>query len=48
METDNKYLQIKKSASHQQREEFLKIKEPYVKVAWERYVKKLDELNQKQ
>ena len=42
-----KYTQvIKSSINREQREEFLKRKEPYAKVAWERYVEKLNELNQ--
>ena len=34
-------LAIIVSATRQQRENFLKIKEPFVKASWERYVKNL-------
>lgn len=50
MKSDNKYLQITKGASLKHREEFFKIKEPYIKAAWERNVKKYNEfiLDQKE
>lgn len=37
-----KYTQITKCASREQREEFLKIKESYLRASWERYVKNLN------
>lgn len=40
MNKDNKYLQIIKGASYKQRKEFSQIKKPHVKIAYERYIKK--------
>lgn len=42
-EDSEKYIQIIKS-SNKHREEFLKNKKPFVMAAWERYVKKLNEV----
>lgn len=38
----NEYIKITKGASYEQRIKFLKIKEPYVKVSWERYINNLN------
>ena len=39
---DKMYFLIMRGASKSQREQFLKFKEPYVKQAWLRYIKKLE------
>ena len=40
---DKIYLKTIRGATKAQREQFLKIKEPYVKDSWLRYIKKMED-----